>query len=380
MNRLVDVILGLTAAVATALLLALIARDDIGMPPDMVRGDVLIAAGVMPGSIKRTGKPYWRFRRRGYKAVMLPGLPGSTEFMAGYEAALGQPMAEIGAKRTRTGSINAALVGYYQSLTFRELAPGTQRMRRAILERLRAEHGDRSIADMPPKFIALTLNKLQSHAARNWFKTIRHLMQYAVSVELVRVDPTRDIKLPKASSNEHRPWTGAEIAAYEATHPIGSKARLAFALGYYTAQRRSDAIRMGQQHISAGFIQVRQDKTDVVLDIPLHPRLRTIIDAAAANDHLTFLVTKTGKPYSVNDFSDQFRQWCNEAGLPRDCHFHGLRYSAAKLLAEVGCTPHQIAAITGHQTLAMVEKYSKAAEQRRLATEAMAKLLANDGG
>ena len=47
MNRLVDVILGLTAAVATALLLALIARDDIGMPPDMVRGDVLIAAGVM---------------------------------------------------------------------------------------------------------------------------------------------------------------------------------------------------------------------------------------------------------------------------------------------------------------------------------------------
>ena len=51
----------------------------------------------------------------------------------------------------------------------------------------------------------------------------------------------------------------------------------------------------------------------------------------------------------MNDFSDQFRQWCNEAGLPRDCHFHGLRYSAAKMLAEAGCTPHQIAAITGHQ-------------------------------
>jgi site-specific recombinase XerD len=65
---------------------------------------------------------------------------------------------------------------------------------------------------MPPKFIALTLNKLQPHAARNWFKTIKHLMQYAVSVELVRIDPTRDIKLPKASSKEHRPWTDAEIA------------------------------------------------------------------------------------------------------------------------------------------------------------------------
>ena len=327
---------------------------------------------------KKTGKPYRRFRRRGYKEVALPGLPGSAEFMAAYETALDRPPAEIGVKRTRAGSINAAVVGYYQSLAFRELAPGTQRMRRGILERFRAEHGERSIADMPPKFIALTLNKLQPHAARNWFKTIRHVMQYAVSVELLRVDPTRDIKLPKASSNEHRPWTATEITAYETIHPIGSKARLAFALGYYTAQRRSDAVRMGRQHVSGGYIQVRQDKTNVVLDIPLHPRLRTIIDAAAADDHLTFLITKTGKPYGANDFSDQFRQWCNEAGLPRDCHFHGLRYSAAKMLAEAGCTPHQIAAITGHQTLAMVQKYSKTAEQRRLATEAMAKLLEND--
>ena len=286
-------------------------------------------------------------------------------------------MAEIGTKRTRTGSINAAVVGYYQSLAFRQLAPGTQRMRRAILERFRAEHGDRSIADMPPKFIALTLNRLKPQAARNWFKTIRHLMQYAVSVEMVQVDPTRDIKLPKASSKEHRPWTDAEIAAYEAKHPIGSKARLAFALGYYTAQRRSDAVRMGRQHISGGFIQVRQDKTDVVLDIPLHPRLRIIIDAAA-DDHLTFLITRTGKPYGVSDFSHQFQKWCRDAGLPADCHFHGLRYSAAKTLAEAGCTTHQIASITGHKTLGMVQKYSKAAEQRRLATEAMAKLLAND--
>jgi integrase len=326
---------------------------------------------------RKTGKAYWRFRRRGYKEVTLPGLPGSAGFMAAYEAALGQPMAEIAAKRTRAGSINAAIVGYYRSLAFRELAPGTQRQRRRILEKFRAEHGDRSIADMPPKFIALTLNKLKPQAARNWFKAIRHLMQYAVSVELVHIDPTRDIKLPKASSKEHRPWSDAEIAAYEAKHPIGSKARLAFALGYYTAQRRSDAVRMGRQHVSGGYIQVRQDKTDVVLDIPLHPRLRIMIDAAA-DDHLTFLITRTGKPYGVSDFSHQFQKWCRDAGLPRDCHFHGLRYSAAKMLAEAGCTTHQIASITGHKTLGMVQKYSKAAEQKRLATEAMAKLLEND--
>ena len=46
-KRSVDVILELMAAVATALLLGLIARDGIGMPSDMVRGDALIAASII---------------------------------------------------------------------------------------------------------------------------------------------------------------------------------------------------------------------------------------------------------------------------------------------------------------------------------------------
>jgi 4-amino-4-deoxy-L-arabinose transferase-like glycosyltransferase len=43
----VDLLLSVMAAAATALLLALIARDDIGMPPHMIREDALVAAGIM---------------------------------------------------------------------------------------------------------------------------------------------------------------------------------------------------------------------------------------------------------------------------------------------------------------------------------------------
>ena len=61
MNRTVDVILGSTAAVATALLLALIARDDIGMPPDMVREDALIGASIMIAAVAGiTSRKVWR--------------------------------------------------------------------------------------------------------------------------------------------------------------------------------------------------------------------------------------------------------------------------------------------------------------------------------
>ena len=53
----VDVILGLIAATATALLLALIARDDVGMPPDMIREDALIAASVMIAALAGIASP-----------------------------------------------------------------------------------------------------------------------------------------------------------------------------------------------------------------------------------------------------------------------------------------------------------------------------------
>jgi len=57
--------------------------------------------------------------------------------------------------------------------------------------------------------------------------------------------------------------------------------------------------------------------------------------------------------------------------LPQRCVTYGLRKAAARLLAEAGCTTHEIMAITGHKTLAEVERYTRAAAQKKLAASAM---------
>ena len=266
---------------------------------------------------KKTGITFQYFRRPGCKRVPLPGLPGSTEFMSAYQAALDAPQIEIGIKRSKAGTVGAAIGAYYLSpLYFGRLAPGTRAMRRAILERFRVEHGDKPIALLPQQFIALTLAKMRPFAARSWLKAIRHVMQFAVSVGLRKDDPTQGIKLPNVKTDGIYTWTEQDIETYEACHAVGTKARLAFALLLYTAQRRSDVVRMGRQHIRDGSLQVRQDKTGAVLEIPVHPKLKETIDATPGK-HLTFLTTKTGKSYSGNDFSDQFRAWCDKAEATR---------------------------------------------------------------
>ena len=180
--------------------------------------------------------------------------------------------------------------------------------------------------------------------------------------------------MPK--SGGHHTWTEDEIAAFEVHHTIGSKARLALALGLYTAQRRGDVCRIGRQHIRDGVLTVRPEKTKnttaITLAIPVHAELQKII-AATPVGHLTLLTTRTGRSYSASVFSEQFRAWCDAAGLPQRCVFHGLRKAAARRLAEAGCTAHEIAALTGHASLREIERYTRAADQARMARSAMAK-------
>jgi site-specific recombinase XerD len=93
-----------------------------------------------------------------------------------------------------------------------------------------------------------------------------------------------------------------------------------------------------------------------------------------AGDHLTFLTTDKGEPFTPAGFGNAFRDWCNEAGLPKHCSAHGLRKAACRRLAEAGCSAHEIASISGHVTLSEVQRYTKAADQKRMARSAMQRL------
>jgi integrase len=239
------------------------------------------------------------------------------------------------------------------------------------LERFRAEHGDKRIALLQRQHIITLLRSKKRFAARHWLMAIRALMKYAVEIGLREANPATGVKLPNLKTDGYHSWTEAEIAQFEVHHRPGTRARLALALLLYTGQRRGDVIGMGRQHIRDGAIHVRQQKTGIELAIPIHATLQAIIAETPA-DHLTLLTTQTGKPFSAAGFGNWFRVRCNEAGLAH-CSAHGLRKAVARRLAEAGCTMHEIAAITGHASLSEIQRYTKAADQKKLALSAMEK-------
>jgi len=324
----------------------------------------------------RDGRAYYYLRRRGFPRVRLPGLPWSPSFMAAYEAALAGPRTAIGGGRIKPGSVAAVVAEYLDSQQFfGSKSAGTQRMRRGILERFRAAYGERPFALLPAEWIEALLDAKPPHAARSWLVTLRSLCQFAVKRGWLRADPTANIKQRSIKGDGYHTWTEDEIAQFEAHHPVGTKPRLALALLLYTAQRRGDIVKIGRQHIRDGVFTVKQEKTGVTLAIPVHPHLQAVFDATPG-EHLTFLITATGKPYGGNAFTEQFRNWCDAAGLPRRCKPHGLRKAACRRLAEAGCSANEIMAISGHATMKELVRYTKAADQARLARNAMARTTA----
>jgi integrase len=173
------------------------------------------------------------------------------------------------------------------------------------------------VADLEPVNVSALLGKKAStvSAANMLRKQLLRLLDYAITLRIRTDNPVRVTKPYRIKTNGFHTWTEEEIAAFEARHPLGTKARLALALMLWTGQRRSDAIRMGRQHVAKGRLRVRQQKTDTALSLPILPPLAAAI-AAMPSDNMTFLVTAYGKPFTPAGFGNWFRDRCDEAGLP----------------------------------------------------------------
>jgi integrase len=321
---------------------------------------------------KRNGaaKPRYYFRRDG-KRVPLLGLPGSPEFMAAYTRALEgtPPPAPIGTKRVKPGSIAHVIALYLASAKFTSRRQSTQRTYFNILERFRRDHGDKPVADLERKHIeAMLAAKVATPAAANhWLRLVKVLVSLAVREGMRSDNPVADVDRLDVPSDGFHTWTEAEIAQFEQFHPIGSKPRLAMALLLYTAQRRSDVVKMGRRHLRGDVVDVRQQKTGKYISIGMHPELARILTATPAAITPTFLMTAYGKPFTAAGFGGWFREQCDKAGLPKECTAHGLRKAACRRLAEAGCSASVIASISGHTSLREVERYVKAADQERMA-------------
>lgn len=320
----------------------------------------------------RHGRMRVRFRKTGLATLYPKTPPGTDEFMAEYLAWKHGKPSPVGKDRNAIGTFDDLISQYYRSIPWRNIPKdSTRAVYRGELERFRARYGKRHVTTMTAKNITKLMEKMADtpSAANNLLKRLRQLFDYAIVLGMRKDNPAKAVKSVRSNSSGFHEWTEAEIAQFQKRHKVGTKARLALEIFLCTAQRRSDAAVMGEDPEKPGYVRVRQLKTDALLSIRMHRELKVARDACPSGKP-TFLVSGRGTPYTKESLGNWFKKRCREAALPH-CAAHGLRKAASRRMAELGMSNQLIKSITGHSTDSEVSRYTRNADQARMADAAM---------
>ncbi len=327
--------------------------------------------------LDRHGKRRWRYRKKGL-SVELGANYASAEFRRRYEDAVLDIQRPKSERRALKHSFHSLSEKYYQSSGFENLAASTKKKYRRALGNFLTEYGEHSAATIKLRHVRKILHDLhQTPSVANQLRLLlQSLFELAMDYEWRNDNPADKVKpLPEKTENIHT-WSEAEIARYEAQHPVGTLANTAMNLMLYTGAARVDVVKLGSKNIAEGRLRYRRQKTKnsggVLIDIPLHPCLEALLLTLPKCNN-TFLEISNGKQRSPGGLGNYMRTWCDEAGLP-NCSSHGLRKAIARRLAEAGGTAHEIMSVTGHQDLSMVQLYTQAANQEELADVGIALL------
>lgn len=288
----------------------------------------------------------------------------------GFAAAL----ASAGSEAPPAHTISDLIVEYKRSQDFRQWRQTTRTMYARILDHLDEKVGAVAIADVKPRHVMQIRDAAadKPSKANKLAMMMRILMKFAVERDYRETNPADRIK--RAKMGEHSRWTDAQIAYAMANLP--ERFRRAVVLALHTGQRAGDVLRMTWGDYDGSGIRVAQHKTGATLLIPCGAELRReLIVWKTESRAETILATAHGRPWSPGAFMTGFSEEIRTKHKPlAGLVFHGLRKTAAAKLAEAGCTMHEIASITGHKSLQMIQHYTKQADQEMRAAAAIIKM------
>ena len=332
-------------------------------------------------------RTYWYHRATGARLV---GAPGSREFILSYAEA------ERTLKARHSGDTFQGLIrAFTASPEFTsKLSAGTQREYTRMLTKAEPEFGDMPREALNDPGVRHDLLGWRARVAKssgereadNRLSVISAMLSWAQENGRLTANHLRGFKRLYHADRAEIVWLPEHVTAFMAVAPLELQQALILAL--HTGQRQGDLLRLPWSAYDGTTIVLRQGKSArsgrlaPLVTIPCTRALRRMLDGMTRDTKL-ILATRTGRPLLKRYFARLWEAAMREAGLgaitlpgletPVHLHFHDLRGTAVTMLSEAGCSPQQIAAITGHSlktVTVILERYL--ARTRALADQAIA--------
>lgn len=286
---------------------------------------------------------YYYHRATGKRLI---GEPGTAEFIAALEEAGRASIADRG-QDTVSGLIRA----YCTSSQWRKLADSTRAIAALNLKAVEDKWGK------VPLKVACAQTARRSYlkwhdelaerhpsAADSKVGALARVFSWGCDRGYVPSNPISTFPRAYKAKRAELIWLPGHVAAFQVA--ASPELTLALLVAMHTGQRQGDLLRLEWAAYDGKAISLRQGKTGRRVWLPCTIALRTALDAAPRRAK-TILTRPSGEPWTKDSFTWAWAQTFKASGLTDDLHFHDLRGTAVTMLNEAGCTPQEVASITG---------------------------------
>lgn len=336
----------------------------------------------------RNGSPRHRVRVEGQttRKITLPVGPEDPDFLNHYYAArsglVWSPATKPIAEKSLDWLVARYLEFYGKLVEAGQASKDTLKQKRSVLTRLcdfkdpgGTRYGEFHL-DAPTQAFLLIRDAWAANpgAADNLIKSVRAMYKWAMERNEIAHNPAAGIgKINLNPKGGATPWTPADLRRFKKHHPKGTTAHLWLTLQAFTACRIGDAIWIGRDQEITRNGQIYLDfqprkKGSAPVSIPLLPPL---YEATRASKVIgpAYILNEAGKPFKTTEaLRTRVQRWCKSVGLAGRSS-HGIRKAVAELMAEAGCTQHQIMAVMSHTQAKTSEVYTKGVQRRVLAAD-----------
>ncbi|WP_273783861.1 tyrosine-type recombinase/integrase [Bartonella sp. AU15XJBT] len=335
--------------------------------------------------VTQHGKIVWYVRIGHGKRIRIRGTYGTQEFVDNYKSALAELQGIIPPKpktgKLIEGSFAWLLKQYFNSVNWHSLAKDTKKQRELILMKVCDTIGNIPYRAIEKKHIiaGVERRKEMPAAAQNFLKALNSLFKWAIEQGLLESNPALGVKKPPLKNKDGLPtWIEADIEKYYQHWSLGTHERVWIDVLLYTGLRRGDAVRIGWKDVNDNIIHLKTEKSQFQTDVflPILPELAQTLKTGPIGDE-TFICGKKGTKFTKESFGHAFLKACTQAGIKKSAH--GLRKLAATRAANSGATVSQLKALFGWTDDSMASLYTKSADRKKLAIEAIKKLQKDEG-
>ena len=224
-----------------------------------------------------------------------------------------------------------------------------------------ATYRDARLSEINPrtnKPLATSTVRLEMSLLSNFFDIGR------IEWGICDANPVANVRKPKAPPGRDRRLTAREdrlILRYAHQH-VNTDLYSIVVLALETAMRQGEILKLTWEHINlkSRIAHLPDTKNGTKRDVPLSIVARAALVRMGAKSHGTVF------SYTAHGLKSTWRFMMHKLGI-KDLHFHDLRHEAISRLFELSTLDiMEVAAISGHKSLAMLKRYTPPKAQRLL--------------